>query len=273
MAGVKTKQRNRVGVEELMAYREAYGGTIGFGDYFKMVVVPGLGFTLVSTAILYTPLISIIFLLMGLAYGWLFLMPKTIQKEYETESFNQRNKFINNMTQIMTDENKTVGQAIGTAKIRAEGEFRDDLTRLEARLIGADVPGVQDAIDEIGDKYEHDPIFSQYVEQIETAAIEGNSNIDTLKDIKGYHNQMKAKQEEYELLKKGHLGDMKTMLFTITVFIAALTFSFGFDTFIDAFAHAWAGRIAGGIYLMISLFFLKQFSGYLFDDSVTSMSK
>lgn len=273
MAKVKTKKKRTVDIEELIAYREAYGGQIGFMDYVKMVVLPGLGFGILATLILYTPIISILFFIMGCAYGYFYLMPKTIQKEYETESFAQRNKFINNMTQIMTDDNKTVGKALGTAKVRAQGEFRDDLARLEARLFGADIPGIQDAIDEMGEKYEHDPIFSQYIEQIETAAIEGNSNIDTLKDIKGYHNQMKNKQDEYEKLKKGHLSDMKTMIFTILVFIGALTISFGFTTYITAFAHAWAGRISGGIYLMINLFFLKQFSVYLFDDSVTSIGK
>lgn len=268
--GPKTKNRKKVDVNELMAYREAYGKELGTIDYIKMVIGPGLIFAFFATIVLYTPIVSIVFGVLGLWYGYTFLMPNTIRKEYESESFAQRNKYINNMTQIMTDGNKTVAMAISTAKIRAEGEFRDDLARLEARIFGADIPTIQDAFDAIADKYEDDPIFSQYMEQVETSAIEGNANVDTLKDIKGYHNEMKAKQEEFEKLKAGHLSDMKTMMFTIIVFIAALTFSFGFDTYLNAFAHAWAGRIAGGIYLGISLFFLKQFSGFLFDDSVVS---
>lgn len=271
--GPKTKNRKKVDVTELMAYREAYGKEFGAIDYIKMVLLPGLGFTFLATIVLYTPIVSIIFGIMGLYYGYTFLMPNTIRKEYELESFAQRNKFINNMTQIMTDGNKTVSGAVSTAKIRAQGEFKDDLARLEAKIFGADVPTIQDAFDAVSDKYEDDPIFSQYMEQIETSAIEGNANVDTLKDIKGYHNEMKAKQEEFEKLKQGHLSDMKTMMFTIIAFIAALTFSFGFDTYLSAFAHALAGRIAGGIYLAISMFFLKQFSGFLFDDSVTSTTK
>lgn len=273
MAKVKTKKRKKVDVTELMAYREAYGGQLTWVDYLKLVLGPGLAFAVLATAVLYTPIVSIIFFAIGIMYGYTFLMPNVIRKEYESESFSERNKFINNMTQIMTDDNKTVPMALATAKVRARGEFKDDLARLEARLFGADVPTIQDAFDEISEKYEDDPIFSQYVEQIETAAIEGNSNIDTLKDIKGYHNQMKAKQEEYEAQKQSHLGDMKSMIFTVAMFIGALTFSFGFDTYINAFAHAWAGRITGGLYLIIMLMFLRQFSGFLFDDSITSTSK
>lgn len=273
MAKVKTKKKNRVTVDELMAYREAYGKTISTIDYIKMVLLPGVGMAVLSTALLYTPIVSIVFFVIGLGYGYLYLMPNLVRKEYEIETFNQRNKFINNMTQIMTDDNKTVPMALGTAKIRAEGEFKDDLTRLEAQLFGADVPGIQDAIDVMSDKHSDDPIFAQYIEQIETAAIEGNTNIDTLKDIKGYHNQMKEKQEMYEQQKQGHLSDMKTMVFTMAVFIGALTISFGFETYLRAFAHAMPGRIAGGLYLMLNMFFLKQFGGFLFDDSVTSIKK
>lgn len=273
MAKVKTASRGRVNVHEMTAYRRAYGGDLGFMDYFKMVFVPGIFIGFVATIVLYTPIISLGFAIAGWLYGFFFLMPSLIKKEYETISFAQRNKFINNMTQIMTDENKTVGMSIGTAKIRAEGEFKDDLTRLEAKLFGSDVPGIQDAIDEMSEKYLHDPIFSQYIEQIETAAIEGNTNIETLKDIKGYHNQMKDKQEDYENQKQGHLSDMKTMLFTMFAFIAALNLAFGFDTFLEAFAHAWAGRIAGMLYLLINSFFIWQFGGYLFDDSVTEARK
>ncbi len=273
MAKVKTKKRRVVQVDELMAYRKAYGKSIGPMDYVKMVLAPGLGLALLATSLYYTPIVSIIFFIIGVIYGFTFLMPNLIRKEYEVESFSQRNKFINNMTQIMTDDNKTVGMAIGTAKVRAEGEFRDDLIRLEAKLFGADVPGIQDAIDEFGEKYTSDPIFTQYIEQVETAAIEGNTNIDTLKDIKEYHNQMKEKQESYENLKQGHLGDMKTMIFTMVVFILALTFSFGFDTYLRAFAHAWAGRISASIYLGANMFFMKQFGQYLFDDSVTEVKR
>lgn len=269
----KTKNKKRVDIDELMAYRKAYGRELGRMDYVKMVIIPGIGFGLFSLIILYTPIVSIICLMIGLFYGYTFLMPNTVRKEYEKESFAQRNKFINNMTQIMTDDNKTVAQALGTAKIRAEGEFRDDLARLEAKIIGSDVPGIQDAFDTMGERYLDDPIFSQYIEQVETSAIEGNANIDTLKDIKGYHNEMKAKQEEYEKLKQGHLSDMKTMAFTILAFIAALTFSFGFDTYLNSFAHALAGRVAGGLYLVIMMVFVKQFGGFLFDDSVVSTSK
>lgn len=273
MAKVKTKNRKKVDVNELVAYREAYGRQFGLIDYVKLVIFPGIAFAILATAVLYTPIVSIVFFAIGVMYGYTFLMPNVIRKEYEGESFRERNKFINNMTQIMTDENKTVPMALGIAKVRAKGEFQDDITRLEAQLFGSDVPGIQDAFDVMSDKYEDDPIFTQYMEQLETAAIEGNTNAETLKDIKGYHNQMKTKQEVYEGQKKAHLGDMKSMLFTVAVFLGALTFSFGFDTYINAFAHAWAGRITGGIYLMMMLMFLRQFSGFLFDDSVTSTKK
>lgn len=270
---VKTNNKKKMDVAELTAYRRAYGDDLGRKEYVAYVVMPALLFLFFSTILLYNPIVSVVMFVVGLLYGWRYFLPKSIQKTYEQKAFSQRNKFLNNMTQILTDESKTVSKGLATAKIRASGEFRDDLTRLEAQLFGADVTQIQDAIQEVIDKYDDDIIFIQYMEQIETSAIEGRTNIGTLKDIKLYHNQMKSKQEEYEKQKQAHVSDMKMMMITITIFILALTFSFGFEMYYTAFATALPGYIASGIYITLMMVFFKQFSTYLFDDSVTSINK
>lgn len=268
---VRTKKQGRVTIDELNALNNAYGEDLGSKEYLTYVLVPGIGFLAFGTLLLYNPIVSVTMFILGVLYGWLFLLPKSIAKAFEKQSFAQRNKFINNMTQVMTDSSKTVLDALSAVIIRADGKFKDDLMRLQAGIFGADRQGIKDAFNEISGMYEEDIIFTQYMEQVETAALEGNSNVETLKDIKNYHNQMKTKQEDYETLKQSHLGDMKIMMFTITIFILALTFSFGFETYLSAFARAPAGWITCGIYMSIIGFFFKQFNGYLFDDSVTSI--
>lgn len=260
-----------VDLEELMAYRRAYGSELVKRDYFKYVVIPGLLFCFLATILLYNPIVSVVFMIIGLLYGYTFFMPKAIEKTYNQNAFAQRNKFINNMTQIMTDESKTVATALNKAIVRADGEFKDDLMWLSASLVGADVPIIQNSFEYIADKYEDDVIFGQYLEQVETATIEGNVTIDTLKDIRSYHNQIKTKTEEYEKAKGAYLKDMRMMMLTVIAFIFALTFSFGFNTYLTAFAWALPGWVASTLYLVLQLFFFKQFSTYLFDDSVTSV--
>lgn len=273
MAKKKGVNKNRVNIDQMVAFKRAYGGTLGRRDYLKYVLLPGLGCLFFSTIVLYNPIISISATVIGMFYGWRVLMPKSIQKAYEQESMIQRNKFINNLTQILTDDTKTVNKALSMAKVRAKGEFKDDLTRLEAGLFGADISQIQDAMQEITDKYTDDVIFLQYMEQLETAAIEGRTNMDTLKDIKVYHNQMKTKQDLYEKKKLIHVGDMKTMMIFITMFIFMLTYPFGFSMYLTAFAHNWTGYVFGGLYLVVEWFFFNQFMNFLFDDSVVSMKK
>lgn len=269
---VKTKKKNKVSVDELNAYNMAYGDELGRKDYFSYVILPGILMAAFGTILLYNPIVSIVMFIIGIAYGWLFFFPKSIRKNYLQMSFDQRNKFINNMTQVMTDSTKTVLDALNSVTMRADGEFKDDLMRLQAGLFGSNKEDIKFAIDELSEKYEDDVIFVQYMEQIETAMLEGNSNIEALKDIKEYHNQMKTKQEYYGKMKQAHVSDMMVMAFTIVVFVLALTFSFGFETYLSAFAHTIVGYITVGLYLLILSVFLKQFSTYLFDDSVTSIS-
>ncbi len=44
-------------------------------------------------------------------------MPRNIKREYENDSFRERNRFINNMTQILTNPNQTVLEAIKNVQV------------------------------------------------------------------------------------------------------------------------------------------------------------
>uniref|UniRef100_UPI0034506597 hypothetical protein n=1 Tax=Carnobacterium sp. TaxID=48221 RepID=UPI0034506597 len=265
---IGTNKKNILNVDELNAYKVAYGQPLKARDYVTYIGVPTIGFAVVSFILLYNFWFALIMGVLGFLYGTKFYLPKSISKVYELHSFSQRNKFINNLTQILTDDSKTVASAFATVNRRASGEFQQELTKLQARLLGADNDRIKSGIDELTKKYEDDVIFVQYMEQIETAMLEGKTNIDTLKDIKTYHNDIKKKQEMYEKQKRGHLTDMKMLAGIMVIFILAITFSFGFDVYIDSFARKPVGWITSAIYLILMGNFFKSFSVYLFDDSV-----
>jgi len=269
---LNTKKKKILNVDELNAYKVAYGQPLKPRDYVTYIGVPCIGFAGISFILLYNVWLSLIMGVIGFFYGAKFYLPKSIAKVYEQEAFAQRNKFINNMTQILTDESKTVTRALATVNRRSQGEIQQDLSRLQARLLGADNQQIKEGIKVLTDKYEDDVIFVQYMEQIETAMLEGRANIDTLQDIKTYHNDMKKKQVSYEKQKQGHLGDMKMLMGIVVIFILAITFSFGFDTYINAFAKQPVGWIACGVYMTLLGSFFKSFSTYLFDDSVMEVS-
>lgn len=265
---LQTQKKNILNVNELNAYKVAYGKPLKSSDYVYYVGMPALIFAGFSFILLYYWWFSLIAGIVGAIYGAKTFLPKSVQKHYKAQSFAQKNKFINNMTQILTDESKTVTRALATANSRAEGEFQQDITRLEARLVGADNSQIRNGFKQLCNKYKDDIIFIQYLEQLETAMLEGRANIDTLKDIKSYHNDMKKKQNEYEIKKQGYLKDMKMLGGIVIIFILAISFSFGFDTYVNSFAHHPIGWVTCSIYMLLMLQFFRKFSKYLFDDSV-----
>jgi hypothetical protein len=270
---VQTRKKNLINIDELNAYKVAYEEKLKPRDYLVYVGVPALIFAVFSFILLYYWWFSLIMFLLGALYGITYYLPKSIKKQYKDHAFNQRNKFINNMTQLLTDENKTVVRALATAYDRAEGEFQLEINILLARLTGADNSQISESYSEFAAKYRDDVIFIQYLEQLETATLEGRTNIDTLKDIKSYHNEMKEKQNKYEKQKRTHLNGMKMLGFVIVIFILAINFSFEFNTYIDGFAHHYIGWITIGLYLLFMSNFFIKFSKYLFDDSIMEVEK
>lgn len=270
---IKTQKRNKFNIDELQAYRHAYGGKLQTSDYMMYAGAPALVMGVFSFLLLYNVWVSIPMALFGLLYGLMFLMPKAIQKQYETLSFNQRNKFINNITQALSDEGQTVTMALRKVRVRADGEFEEDLYSFYAKLVGADNMMVREAAQWFSDKYDDDVIFVQYIDQLVTAVIEGKNNVDTLKDVKTHHNEIRGKQEDYELVKAGHLRSMKFLVFVMVILMLSLSISFGFNTYLEAFARHWTGYVTSGVYMMTITYFMFRFSVFLFDDSVTEITR
>lgn len=265
---VVTKKKRTMNFDELQAYRVAYGRKLGPKDVGTYVGIPTGMFAFFSFILLYNVYITAFCAVLGAIYGFRTLLPKIVKKQYEAEAFNQRNKFINNITQVLTDNSQTALMAIKKVTNRSSGEFQQDLKRFHAMLIGADNERIRDAILWFSERYDDDVIFQQYLEQLETSMIEGKNNIDTLKDIKTYHNEIRKKQEGYERDKNGHLRDMKQLVFITAILIIALGVSFGWKTYMEAFARHIVGYISGALYLTIMSGFFRRFVKIYFDDSV-----
>ncbi|HDR6259335.1 hypothetical protein [Bacillus cereus] len=263
-----TRKKKFVNAEEINAFKVAYGKPLNKKDYMRFTTIPGLVTGVFSFLLLYIWWLSLILGLMGGLYGLKVLMPKIIKRAYERDSFRERNKFVNNMTSLLSNENQTLLTALKRAINRANGELKEDLNILMANIIGADQTQVIHAFKQLSNKYREDITFDQYLEQLETCVLEGRTNLETLKDIKTHHNETKEKKDDYERKKEGHMKDMKTLCFIIVVFILAITFSFGFNTYITAFARHPIGWITSGIYMSILFFFFKSFTAYFFDDSI-----
>lgn len=273
MKSAKTQKKGVFNVGELQAYAVAYGKPLGKKDYFTLIIFPAFFLSLFSFLLVYYWWVSLIIFIVGLFYGLRMILPKTVKRNYEIRALQERNKFINNMTQILTDEEKTLVKALSQAKSRCAGELKNDLNVLEATLLSSDMDSVKEAFADLNTKYKEDIVFSQYAEQLETAVVEGKTNIDTFKDIKTYHNDLVRKTKEFHEIKNGHKKDMTQMLMIIVLFILAITFSFSFTTFFEAFARGITGWITSLLFFSMISLFLHKFVKLYFDDSIMEVSK
>lgn len=269
---LNTRKKHVLNVDELNAYKVAYGKPLKTKDFVYYVGMPAFIFAGFTFLLLYYWWLSFFMAITGALYGMKVLLPKSVEKVYQYQSFAQRNKFVNNITQILTDDGKTVTMALEIANTRAEGEFQKDINELQARLIGADNTIINKAFKSMENKYQDDVIFAQFLEQLETAMLEGRTNIDTLKDIKTYHNDLKKKQSEYQNKKNGYLTDMKMLGVVVVIFLLAVSFSFGISTYINDFARQPIGWVTCGVYILLMGQFFRKFSLFLFDDSVLEVS-
>lgn len=280
---VKTKKKGQFNVEEINALNKKYEGDLTRNDYFKYIILPGLVGAIVAILFTYFWWLAVILGILGVFYGYKYILPNIVKQNYFLASLKERNRFVNNMTQILTDRSKTIINALQAATSRAKGELYQDLKTLQASLSGADKEQVAEAFKIIRIKYQHDVVFVQYLEQLETLAQEGKGvgtkkdeeggPLDTLKEIKSYHNDMMLLQFKFMSLKDKHLGDMKQLIFVVCIIMAALTFSFGFKTYFESFARSPIGWITSLIYLTAMFMSINKFRKLYFDNEIMFVSK
>lgn len=266
--GEVTLKRKIYTIEEVRAWRLAYGDPLNKSEILTALFVPFFAAAGLSFSLFYYWWLSLIIGLAAMLYAYLFILPQDEKRDYELNSFYQRNKFINNMTQLLANENNTPISCLKTASSRAEGELKKELTDLQVSLMDAKDDEIKYSYEEFSEKYKNDIMFDLFVEQLATATIEGCSNLDTIKDVKTYHNEIKKKQQKFIQKKKQEVFNFKFLLVISFVLILAISVSFGFQKFIDIYAHSLVGWITNTIYLIFLAVTFLSFRKRLIDDSI-----
>lgn len=284
---LKTKVKGQLNVDEVNALNRKYEGDLRREHYLQYIGKPA-GFAL-ALGVLFTYywFVGLITGLLGAWYGYRYILPSIIKQRYYVSSLKERNAFVNNMTQILTDKSKTIGVALTTATSRAKGELKQDLKVLQASLLSSNSEQKMEAFHVMRNKYSHDVVFIQYLEQLETLALEGNSEglenlslsaqggsaLDTLKEIKSYHNDMLTQQLKFLTLKTEKYGEIVQLMQVLGIILVSLTISFGFKTYIGAFAHSPIGWVTSLIYYILLYTQLNKFRKLYFDDEIMFVSK
>lgn len=268
---VQTRRKGIIDVSELNALKVAYGKPIDYQDYLNYIGLPALFLAGLATILFYQWWATLIAAVVGARYGYKVIMKKIIRRNYELSSLAERNKFINVITQTLADPKKTTIKALEKSQTRLSGELYHDISVLEAGVKGADRLQVMESMNVITEKYEKDVIFSQYLEQLETAIFEGRNNVDTLKQLKTYHNDTKKQTLSFIKVKNAKFKDFRTMIGLNFLFLGVMNVMLGFDQYINSFAHSPIGAVFGFIYFMMIINHSKRFCMLYFDDEIMSM--
>ncbi len=266
---MKKKKRRRLSLDELNAYKRAYGRPLQAKDYGQTVFFPALIGGGLTFLLLHQWLIALFFAFLFGWFGYAVLLPKNVLRFYEHQALIQRNRWMNNLTQLFSDGEMSWFQGIQLANQRTEGAFREDLDQLLATLYDAPAKERSQAFQVFQKKYDKDVIFRMYLEQVEILALEGRHSIETLKDINHYHNQIKECQRQFVHQKK-IIARQFLVYGTLILGILLLLqfFPLGFSVYYHAFASTWVGWITSGLFLLTTWYLLARGTFYYFDDAV-----
>jgi hypothetical protein len=109
---------------------------------------------------------------------------------------------------------------------------------------------VHDAIESFKSNYETDIIFMQYMDQIESAILDGRTNIEVLKDIRSFHNSVKEKRDYFIRRKAKRGSEFFKIVLMLLGSVLTITFSLGFKKYVNGFAHTPIGWVSLTLYLL-----------------------
>lgn len=258
-------------IDELNAYRVAYGNPLMKKEIFTALGVPFIVCFFAVFILTYYWWLALIAGLVGVAYGYFVLIQISIKRIYHQEALLQRNRFINNMTQLLTDKNITPLTALEWCAQEniSTGEFKKDIDQLIGDLMDAGTTEeIKAAYEILSEKYKRDFVFKLYMDLMVTIALEGRSDVKKVKELKSWHNDVIEQTNIFMKNKVGFAQNFKmTTLYTVAI-VAVLTFSMGFASWLKNYAHHPIGWICSAILLGGMAFFFHSFQQKMADDEI-----
>ncbi|WP_121606003.1 hypothetical protein [Virgibacillus sp. Bac332] len=261
-------------IDELNAYRQAYGTPFMKKEIFTALVVPFVISFLAVYILFYYWWLALIAGLTGGVYGYTVLIKISVQRNYNQQAIIQRNRFINNMTQLLTNPKETIVSSLKwcSQDIIATGEFKEDIDKLLADLMDAGPKKAQNAFESLGEKYKKDFVFNLFIDNLLTAFFEGRTDINKLKELKSWHNDVLEQTNLFVKNKERYKLDIRKMHIYPLIVILFLTFAMGFDSYLLYYAHNPIGWISSIIMISVLSFQFHKFQKRLADDEVMEVT-
>lgn len=217
-----------------------------------------------------------IFFLVGLAYGWFYVLPRQIKLEYNMSALSERNAAINLLTQAFADTTQPPVFALQVARDNTHGKLKDDFRLLSSIVSKRESDqAILDAFRNMRHEYADDVPFDLFMEQVTTYIIKGDISQQTFNNIMKQHNEIMAATTTFQQHKASRVAKLNQLLymsFGVGFFVALVVMNIlGTSMFMDKVWGSMVGLggsfvVAGGTLLIYSIM-MKNF----FDNDLMSM--
>lgn len=267
-------KRRLKSITELNAIEQLYGSTLTPARIMRMISTFEI-ITIAFSYLLYMSIpITIVWVLLTALGVYAAIIPRHVQNDYYNKAMNERNKFINLITQGLSTKNANVLNVLTRNIDNLSGEFGNDMRVLTARLLSeTEDEQKRKAFKEVSDKYHDDIYFDLFIEQLETAYYETQYNIETFETFKESHNTVLSKMREFQAVKKVHQKQLFVVTGIVWVLLAITAWSVlrSFDRYMLSYAHSIAGYIASTLFFIAMFIVYNKFYRMYYDDEVTSI--
>lgn len=221
---------------------------------------------------------QLLFILLWIIIGFLFgrfkLYPLLIERGYRSRQYDEKNRFVNALTQLLTAESMSVYKCLTIAQHRANGQFGMDLDRFVFRLRDAGDDDVVQVFNDFCERYRDDLIFIQYMDQIRVTYTEGRANLRTIQQLKDWHGQVKTKQYNFLQQKDRVVMQFKIYLGLTSALILMMHFMpTSLQEYFHNFSMSFVGMGVTGLYMILMLLIVNKLTNVYFDDNVLSTVK
>lgn len=213
-------------------------------------------------------------ILCALIFWWYmkWLLPKQVQQRYVQRGFNERNRFVNIMTQGLTNPNANILSLLRSSIDKLHGEFQEEILELTTVLMASmDRKTQHEAFTRLIQRYPDDFYFGLFMEQVETVVYESQYHIETFQTFKDSHNQIALKTKQF-IAKKNEIKHNFIVMHGISfLLIMSILISGGWAKAVRLYDHSPIGWVISTVYLSLLLFMEMYFYKRYYDDSVTTL--
>lgn len=216
-----------------------------------------------------------VFFVIGLLFGWFYVLPRQIKLEYNMNALAERNTAINLMTQSFQDTSQHPLFGLQTVRDNTHGKLKDDF-KLLCSIVAKNEnnESILKGITDITNEYSDDSVFGLFMQQVGTYIIKGDISQKTFNNLMMQHNEIVAQtvaSQNAKQIQVGAVSKLMYMSFGVGLFVAFIVMKIlGSDMFIE---KVWGSMVGFGGSLVVAggtLGIYALMMKYYFDNDLMS---